>query len=286
LYNFEPIKRLNFAQNLKRMRIKFIIFYIMLGSLSTTHATPTGDTVAIKNCIQHYFNAGDNNDPIELGKAFNPAAMMFWVDTTGQMDYFTQNQWKKRLKEATKTTNALERNILNLDITNQICIAKVKSTYSDRVYIDYLALVKTANQWTIVNKVFNRYAPNKPPSFDENSEKKQIASLIETKLKSMDNNDPDLLASAYYPRAMSYYIDNEQIAAVSIGEWVARFDYDKRKGNDANTKAIRKIDRIDVFGNVGYVSFSHQFTDFTVTDKTLVLKISNRWKIINLMITY
>jgi hypothetical protein len=258
----------------------------MLGSFNAAHATPAEDTVAIKKCIQYYFNAGDNNDPLELGKAFNPAAMMFWVDTTGQMDYFTQNQWKKRLKEATTTTKALERNILNLDITNQICVAKVKSTYSDRVYIDYLALVKTANQWTIVNKVFNRYAPSKPSLFDENAEKKQITSLIETKLKSMDTNDPDLLASAYYSRAMSYYIDNEQIAAVSIGEWVARFDYDKRKDNDTNTKAIRKIERIDMFGNVGYVSFSHQFTSFKVTDKALVLKINNRWKIINLMFTY
>jgi Putative lumazine-binding len=109
--------------------------------------------------------------------------------------------------------------------------------------------------------------------------------LIETKFKSMDNNDAGLLASAYYPRAMSYYIDNSEITGVSITEWVARFEYDKRKGNNKNTEATRKIQTIDLFDEIGYVSFTHTFKNLIVTDKVLVLKIDNRWRIINLLIT-
>jgi hypothetical protein len=85
---------------------------------------------------------------------------------------------------------------------------------------------------------------------------------------------------------MSYYIDNSEITGVSIAEWVARFEYDKRKGNDKNTLAIRKIEKIDLFDDIGYVSFTHTFTNSIVTDKVLVLKIDNRWKIINLMFTF
>jgi hypothetical protein len=246
----------------------------------------SNDTIGIKNCIEHYFKAADNSNTDELSKAFYPGAMMFWVDSTKRMDYITQNGWKTRMKANQNPIKASERVILNLDLTNDICIAKVRSTYSDKVYLDYLALIKTGAVWKIVNKIFTKYKPSLLPSFDEQKEKKQITSLIETKFKSMDNNDADLLASAYYPRAMSYYIDNSEITGVSIAEWVARFEYDKRKGNDKNTVAIRRIEKVDLFDDIGYVSFTHTFTNSIVTDKVLVLKIDNRWRIINLMITF
>jgi Putative lumazine-binding len=259
---------------------------LLLLIANNTMAQTSNDTIGIKNCIEHYFKAADNSNTEELSKAFYPGAMMFWVDSTGRMDYITQNGWKTRMKENSNPIKAIERLILNFDITNDNCIAKIRSTYTDKVYIDYLALVKTGTVWRIVNKTFVKYKPNQIPTFDELKEKQQITSLIETKFKSMDNNDADLLASAYYPRAMSYYNDNSQITAVSIAEWIARFEYDKRKGNNKNTKAIRKIEKIDLFDNIGYVSFSHTFTSSIVTDKVLVLKVDNRWKIINLLITF
>jgi hypothetical protein len=243
------------------------------------------DTVLVKECIEHYFKASDSANIDELTKAFDPGAMMFWVDSTGRIEYNTQKAWKQKMKQVSKPEKAIERKILHIDITNDICVAKIKSTFPDKVYLDYLALIKVGMKWRIVNKIFVQYNPNLAPTFDSVIEKEQIKSLIETKLKSMDKNDPDLLASAYYPRAMSYYIDNSEMVAVSIAEWIARFDNDKRKANDKMTKASRKIETIDVFKEIGYVSFTHTFSTNVVTDKVLVLKIDNRWRIINLLFT-
>jgi hypothetical protein len=268
---------------------KHIFICLLMTSTNVLAQTTTlkpNDTVAINKCIQHYFTAADNSNPEELGNAFDPGAMMFWVDSTGRIDYVTQNACKSRMKQVAKPIKAKKREILNLDITNDICIAKVRSTFDDRVYLDYLALIKNNLQWKIINKTFVRHSPNELPVFDSLKETNAIRSLIETKFKSMDNNDADLLASAYYPRAMSYYVDHGAVVAVSIAEWIARFDNDKRKGNDKNTKAIRAIQKIDVFKEIGYVSFTHSFANaVVVTDKVLVLKIDNRWRIINLLFT-
>jgi Putative lumazine-binding len=119
----------------------------------------SNDTISIKNCIEHYFKAVDNSNVDELSKGFYPGAIMFWLDSTGRMDYITQNGWKARMKETPNPAKASERIILNIDLTKDICIAKIRSTYSDKIYVDYLSMVKTGNIWKIVNKIYTKYLP-------------------------------------------------------------------------------------------------------------------------------
>jgi hypothetical protein len=269
---------------MKKISIAFVLSFIIINVFSQEGVSRASkDELKIRSCLQIYFDAVDGSRPENMDQAFDAGAMVFWVDRDGFMDHLTQLSWKRLIGEGTKTT-FIKREILNLSLTNTICVAKVRSQYKEKEETEYLALVKVHDDWKIVCKVFT--TGNQISSTVQANEELAIRSVIETKLKSMDNNDPDLLASAYYARAMSFYNDAGRLAAVSIAEWVARFDYDKRKGNDRNTKAQRSIEAIDSHGNIGFVNFVHEFATDKVTDKVLMLKLNNRWRIINLMFTY
>lgn len=238
----------------------------------------------IEECLKHYFAAGDTANPDELSKAFYPGAMMFWADPNGEINYFTQRRWKSVLSENKNPVKALKRDIQITDCTKDICIAKIVSTFPDKIFYDYMAMVKIGGNWKIVSKVFQRADPKASPFAESKEDNANIESLLNTKFKSMDTNNPDLLASAYYSRAMSYTVDENQLVGVSIGEWIARFDFDQK--NDAPIpKAERKIRQIDLSGAVGYARFTHEFADRVITDYVLLLKTENRWRIINLLYT-
>lgn len=238
----------------------------------------------IEECLKHYFAAGDTANPDELSKAFYPGAMMFWADSSGEMNYYTQRRWKSVLSENKNPVKASKRDIQITDCAKDVCVAKIVSTFPDKIFCDYMAMVKTSGNWKIVSKVFQRTDPKAAPVANPTADNTRIESLLNTKFKAMDTNDPDLLASAYYSRAMSYNADDNQLVGVSIGEWVARFAFDQK--NDAPiAKAERKIRQIDTSGAVGYARFTHDFADRTITDYVLLLKTENRWRIINLLFT-
>lgn len=238
----------------------------------------------IEECLKHYFAAGDTANPDELSKAFYPGAMLFWADQNGEMNYLTQRRWKSVLKEDKNPVKAAKRDIQIIDCTKDICVAKIVSSFPDKIFYDYMAMVKIGGTWKIVSKVFQRTNPKDLLVANQTADTTKIESLLNTKFKAMDANDPDLLISAYYPRAMSYNMDENQLVGVSIGEWIARFAFDQKKAA-LIAKAERKIRQIDTSGAVGYARFTHDFADRSVIDYVLLLKTENRWRIINLLFT-
>ena len=213
-----------------------------------SHSKINKETPAIEKCLRQYFKACDLSDPVELGTAFYPGAMMFWIDKNEQMNFLTQPQWKNMLKNNKELNTAKKRDILLMDHTNDICIAKVISEYHDKICYSYMAIVKATGEWRIVCQVQNcTMLTDKQLIQKSESDIKEIEGMIQIKLKSMDSNDPDLLSSVYHPRTMSYYIDNSELVGVSIGEWIARFDFNKRT-HTAIPNAERKIETIDCVG--------------------------------------
>ncbi|MBC8082761.1 MAG: nuclear transport factor 2 family protein [Hymenobacter sp.] len=235
----------------------------------------------------HYFQAGDQASAAELSAAFYPGALMFWVDGAGLMQYRTQPQWKALLRADKSPTPATKRTITLVDRTNDVAVARLASEFPDRVYYDYVAVVKTVSGWQIVTKVFHRAgAPGSAqPAATSAADRRQIEQLLAIKFRAMDKVDPDLLASAYHPRTQSYYTDENQLVAVSIGEWEARYGADRHAHTPVPT-ATRTIQQIDCLGTVGYSRFTHAFSNGrVVTDYTLLLKIENVWRIVGLLIT-
>ncbi|WP_046246735.1 nuclear transport factor 2 family protein [Hymenobacter terrenus] len=259
-----------------------------LAQTSDVALAPTDpEQPAIQACISYYFQAGDHASAAELSAAFHPGALMFWVDDTGLMQHLTQTQWKAQLRATQVPTPATKRTIVLVDRTGDVAVARLTSEFSDRVYYDYMNLVKIAGRWQIVTKVFHRAgAPGgTQPVANLAADRQQIEQLLATKFRAMDTSDPDLLARAYHPRTQSYYTDENQLVAVSIGEWEARYAADRRAQTPAPT-AVRTIRQIDCLGTVGYSRFTHTFPNGqVVTDYTLLLKIENQWRIVGLLIT-
>lgn len=271
------------------MKIKLLSFAII-----TTLFTESGiaqvnlennDRLAIKQCVDHYFAGVESANAKELSKAFYQGAMMFWTGDDGQVNYLTQKKWKSKLSGIKNPEKANSRDVQLIDLTGDIAIVKAESTFPDKIYYDYLALVKSKEGWRITNKVFAKESVPGGQILKNNAgDVKQIQNLVETQLRSMDTNDADLLASVYFPRAMSYYVDEKELVGVPINEWVARFAFDKRN-NTPITKAIRQIQKIDCTGSVGYAKFTHDVADHITTDYILLLKNGGRWYGTNLMFT-
>jgi len=264
----------------------FLLVILITLFIKPVKAQPVeNDTAAIKKRIDSYIKAVDSADPRLLSQAFYQGAMMFWTGDDGQVNYLTQKKWKNKLSGISNPEKATSRFIRIMDIIKDIAVVKIESGYPDRIYYDYVAMVRSKDGWRIVNKIFTKKDASGGEMLINNpNDRMQIQKLIETKLKSMNTNDPDLLASVYYPRAMSYFVDENEQVGVSIGEWVARFAFDK-KNNTPIPASIRKIQSIDCMGSVGYAKFTHEFGSYIVTDCVLLLKNENKWRIINLLFT-
>jgi hypothetical protein len=132
-------------KNIASILILLMVFFSGIFGQTKMESTKNKISVTeeITKCLQHYFNASDNYDPAELSLAFYQGAIMFWVDEKGEIATFTQRRWKTALKENRKPVKAIKRDIQIIDCTQDICVAKIVSTFSDRVYNDYVALVKS-----------------------------------------------------------------------------------------------------------------------------------------------
>jgi hypothetical protein len=57
-----------------------------------------------------------------------------------------------------------KRKIVMIDITGTAAIAKIELDYPDVFFTDYMSLLKVDGEWKIVDKIFDRRAPNAPSS--------------------------------------------------------------------------------------------------------------------------
>jgi hypothetical protein len=53
-----------------------------------------------------------------------------------------------------------KRKIVMIDITGTAAIAKIELDYPDVFFTDYMSLLKVDGEWKIVDKIFDRRAPN------------------------------------------------------------------------------------------------------------------------------
>jgi len=106
----------------------------------------------VQSLIQNYFVGRRTADIDLLKKTFHPSARLMTTDTS--LTLITRRQYldvvQKRGKVSCETT------LKSLEIDNKRAFAKTKFDYGDRVYEDYLTLIKIKEKWWIMNKTFER----------------------------------------------------------------------------------------------------------------------------------
>ena len=94
------------------------------------------------------------NDIESLKRAFHPEAKLLFVRKNGELGQLTQEQWYKGFEKNAGKEEKGDLQIVSVDVTGKAAPVKVVEIYDDSTYTDYISLLKLADGWKIVNKIF------------------------------------------------------------------------------------------------------------------------------------
>lgn len=115
------------------------------------------DLAAVEAVLQTYFDGLYEADVAKLAAVFHPCAHLY-SDRDGQVMDLPREEWfaNVRSRGAPKERGlARADRILSIDFSGlEAAFAKVNCQIPPRYYTDYLVLLKTAEGWRIVSKVY------------------------------------------------------------------------------------------------------------------------------------
>ena len=112
----------------------------------------------IQQTLSHYFSGRRNADLNLLRLAYAPAARLETVNAEGNIHTISFDDYLQVVKNAGPVE--VKTSIIDISMTQLIAVAQTRFDYGQRVYHDYLTLLKTANGWKITNKAYIRQDPD------------------------------------------------------------------------------------------------------------------------------
>ena len=112
----------------------------------------------ISEVLQRYFDGWHFADASLLESAFHPNAHLY----ANIGDRLDDDDMKKvlesvRLRESPSARGEIRHDaILLIDVVNnQTAVAKVQLSIGDKLFTDYLSLIRVDNRWQIISKIFH-----------------------------------------------------------------------------------------------------------------------------------
>lgn len=130
------------------MKKLIFCFLIMATSL---HLSAQDDKAQIEQTLITFVDGWAVGDSTQAGKSLHPTwRIKFFRDNKltdmSRTEYLSGFKPKERYKE-------LKFNVLSIDITGNIAIAKTEIINEKFIFIDYLSLIKTNDGWVMVEKI-------------------------------------------------------------------------------------------------------------------------------------
>ena len=136
------------------VRFGFALLILILVSGLVCHGQTSIEDNAVREVVNHYFHGLKFNDIESLKKAFYPDAKLFFMKRDGSLGQLSQEQWYKGFEANAGKEEKGDLKIASVDITGNAAAVKVVETYDTSKYTDYLSLLKFADGWKIVNKIY------------------------------------------------------------------------------------------------------------------------------------
>ena len=138
-----------------RKTVLFISVIILSLNLNAQVNDSANDWALIQKTLNLYLDGQGTGDSVKVGKSFHDS----W-----QLKYFAEDKLtivrKSEYLKAYKAPYAKVANwsgrIVSIDITNNVAAAKVEISTSKLLFTDYFNLMKTNNEWFIVDKISTR----------------------------------------------------------------------------------------------------------------------------------
>lgn len=145
------------------MRCLLLLVSLVLVCSLNVYSQSDPEEAAVREAVNHYLHGLKFNDVEGLKKAFHPEAKLFWMKRDKTLGQLTQEDWYKGFANSAGQEEKGDLQIASVDITGNAASVKVVEVYEKSKYTDYLSLLKFADGWKIVNKIYVAEAL-KPPA--------------------------------------------------------------------------------------------------------------------------
>ena len=136
------------------MKNLILALTMILTAVICVQAQASTEDALVRETVNHYLHGLKFNDVESLKKAFYPEAKLFFVKRDNSLGQLTQEQWYKGFASSAGQEEKGELTITEVDITGNAASVKVVEVYEKSKYTDYLSLLKFADGWKIVNKIY------------------------------------------------------------------------------------------------------------------------------------
>lgn len=120
-------------------------------NFSTSTALATEKLEAISTVIQKYLDGTQYGQPALVTEAFLPSLEIQWLGPKENLLRRKGPEYIARI-EAGKEVPRYGR-IVSIDSTEKSAMAKVEIEWNNRLYTDYMLLLRVEGEWKIANKV-------------------------------------------------------------------------------------------------------------------------------------
>jgi len=135
-------------------RLLAMLLLLTAGGALRIHAQATSEEQIVRRTVESYLHGLKFNDIDSFKRAFHPEAKLFFLRKNDELGQLTQEQWYKSFEKSAGKEEKGDLQIASMDVTGKAASVKVVEIYEDSTYTDYISLLKLADGWKIVNKIF------------------------------------------------------------------------------------------------------------------------------------
>lgn len=130
---------------------RLIVGILFVGVYAGAVTAADEDLQAIRDVVQSYFVGTEQGKPELLNEAFLPSLELQYVDSEGAFKQITGPDYIARITPG--RTYDRKGHIVSMDVTDNAAVVKAEILMRDRLFTDYLLLLKVEGQWRISNKI-------------------------------------------------------------------------------------------------------------------------------------
>lgn len=131
-----------------QVHLKFALF---IWVLFTSHKVfAVDDRQMISDVVQQYFDGTAQGKPQLINQAFLPSLELQFV-REGKLVRMTRDQYVAMFKPGIPHDRV--GTIVSIDITGDTAVVKAHVAMGEKLYTDYLLLLKLDNGWRVANKI-------------------------------------------------------------------------------------------------------------------------------------
>tara|TARA_R110002096_G_scaffold75466_6_gene178286 strand:+ start:480 stop:1256 length:777 start_codon:yes stop_codon:yes gene_type:complete len=252
---------------------KILAIIIMItGFVPNLSASAGGDLGEIQAVVQKYFDGTSQGKPDLVREAFLPSLELQFVGGEGELRRRRGADYIDGIKVG--EANDRVSRLVSVDFTDNAAIAKAEITSGDRLFTDYLLLLKLKEGWRISNKAFTRGTDVDEKEFTA------VNLAVRKYFDGTEQGKPELVAEAFLPSLEIQYVNNDgELGRFTAPDYIARITPGKpynRKGH---------VVSVDVTDNAAVVKAEIIMGDRLFTDYLLLLKVNGEWRASNKIAT-